>query len=55
VRELWVIDAVRRMTHLHRDPTPDGYADIAPLGPDQRLVPRFAPAEFALALGELPL
>lgn len=30
VREYWVIDVARRQVHVHRQPTPDGYADTPP-------------------------
>ncbi len=53
VRELWVIDAVGMTTRVYRSPTPDGYLDIADHSRTERVVPRFAPAEFALALDDL--
>jgi Uma2 family endonuclease len=54
VAELWVIDAVRLRTHIHRDPTPTGYGSIVELSADQRLVPDAAPA-LSVALSELEL
>ena len=29
IAELWVIDAVRLATHIHRDPTPSGYGAVS--------------------------
>ena len=48
VRELWVVDAARRVIHRHDGVTPEGYASIAEHGPAARLVPRHAPEAFAL-------
>ena len=31
IAELWVIDAVRLSTHIHRDPTPSGYGSVVEL------------------------
>jgi Uma2 family endonuclease len=54
VRELWVVDAARRVIHVHRKPGPDGYAAIKQHPGSARAVPVFAPAELAFALDELP-
>lgn len=54
VRELWVIDAARRRTHVHIDPTPEGFAQTFVRAGNERLVPAAAPAEFAFTLDELP-
>jgi Uma2 family endonuclease len=53
VRELWVIDAVRRTVRVHRDPSAAGYRTVSDHGPADRLVPGFADAVFALRLDEL--
>ena len=53
VRELWVIDAARRIVHRHRGPDAEGYATVDELPASERLVPAFAPDAFALALDEL--
>lgn len=53
-RELWVIDAARRVVHFHRGPHPEGYAEKAVHGADERLEPAFAPRDFAFALDDLP-
>ena len=53
VRELWVIDAARRVVHCHRDAGPQGYADVRECGAEERLVPRHAPESFAFALDGL--
>jgi Uma2 family endonuclease len=52
--EVWVIDAVKLTTRIHRAPTATGYRDIADLGPDQRLTPNLAP-DLAVVLSDLDL
>jgi Uma2 family endonuclease len=52
--ELWVIDAVRLVAHIHRDPKAQGYASVTVHGPDARLVPQALPG-LAVTLGELEL
>jgi len=42
ITELWVIDAVRLVTHIHTGPMPNGYRDVARHAPGERLVPRAA-------------
>lgn len=54
IAELWVIDAVKLQTRIHRDPTPTGYRSIIDLPPGERLVPHLAPA-LAVTLSELDL
>ena len=54
IPELWVIHAVRLETRVHRKPSPRGYLDIADFGPDDELVPEFAP-ELAVRLSALEL
>jgi Uma2 family endonuclease len=54
IAELWVIDAVRLVTHIHRDPAGAGYRSISEHGPAERIAPQAAP-ELAVALGELEL
>jgi Uma2 family endonuclease len=54
IAELWVIDAVQLVAHLHRDPSPKGYGTIVECGPTQRLVPQAVP-ELAVTLSELEL
>ncbi len=54
VRELWVIDAARRVIHVHLGPGAGGYATIAVQHATERLEPTAAPGEFALALDDLP-
>ena len=53
VRELWVIDAARRIVHVHQSAGQDGYADVRQCGPDARLSPCQAPDAFAFALDDL--
>ena len=54
IAELWVIDAVRLVAHVHREPAAQGYRSVVTLAKDQRLVPQAEPA-LAVALGELEL
>ena len=54
IAELWVIDAVKLVTHVHRDPAAGGYGSVVALAKDQRLVPQSAPA-LAVTLGDLEL
>ena len=54
IGELWVIDAVRLVTHIYREPTPSDYRSVAALSKHQPLVPVAEPA-LAVALGELDL
>lgn len=54
IAELWVIDAVRLVTHIHRDPTPTGYGSVVDHGADRRLVPLVSPA-LAVVLSTLDL
>lgn len=37
IPELWVIDAVTRVTTIHRDPTPTGYRRVVEVFPDDAL------------------
>jgi Uma2 family endonuclease len=53
IGELWVIDAVAMTTRAFRSPSPDGYLDIDDHAAAERVVPRFAPGEFALTLDDL--
>jgi Uma2 family endonuclease len=55
VRELWVIDAVHRTTRTFLAPSERGYRETRDYSASERIVPLFAPAEFALALDELDL
>jgi Uma2 family endonuclease len=54
VGELWVVDAVRLVVHVHRDPGPDGYGSIRVAPASELLVPFGAP-ELALRLADLDL
>jgi Uma2 family endonuclease len=53
VRELWVIDAERRVVHCHSESSSAGYSRIGRRGDADRLTPIFAPAAFAFSLNEL--
>ena len=39
VPDYWVVTARRRTARIHRDPGPDGYAQVRDAGPDETLVP----------------
>ena len=54
IPELWVIDAVKRVTHVYNDPAPDGYRGQRAIMSDETLAPSFAP-ELAVKLGALDL
>jgi Uma2 family endonuclease len=54
IRELWVIDAVRLETRIHRDPTPTNYRWITDLSANDRLTPEAVPA-LSVVLAELEL
>ncbi len=53
VRELWVIDAARRVVHRHDGAMPEGYRNIDQKGSADRLPPRHAPDAFGFVLDEL--
>lgn len=54
VRELWVIDAIRRVVHVHREPGDGGYARVTVVPSDTVLVPHLVP-ELALRLDSLDI
>jgi Uma2 family endonuclease len=54
IRELWVIDALSLITHVHLNPGREGYESIESAAPDRTIAPRFAP-ELAVAMGQLKL
>jgi Uma2 family endonuclease len=54
IAELWVIDAVRLHTHIHRDPISSGYRSVTMATPDRPLVPQGVP-ELAVTLAALDL
>jgi len=54
VREYWVINAVTRVTTVHRQPTGNVYAATEEVPPEVRLVPSLAP-ELAISLNALTL
>jgi Uma2 family endonuclease len=54
IGELWVIDAVRLVTHIHREPMPSGYRSVTTLSKDERLIPLAEPA-LVVALAALDL
>ena len=54
VREYWVINAVTRMTTVHRQPSGKVYAVTEEFAPEARLVPLLAP-ELAVSLNALDL
>lgn len=54
IAELWVVDAVRLVTHVHREPLPDGYRTRAEHPAAALLVPQAAEA-LAVTLAGLDL
>jgi Uma2 family endonuclease len=54
VHELWVIDAARRVVHVHTGRQDGGYGSVVVKPSGDRLVPSAAPAALALALDDLP-
>lgn len=54
IGELWVIDAIRLKTRIHRQPGANGYSAVQDFGPGDRLVPAASPA-LAVTLGTLDL
>lgn len=54
VPEVWVIEAMSLITHVHAKPGLDGYADIAAVPGNHVLTPSFAPV-LAVALERLTL
>jgi Uma2 family endonuclease len=54
VREYWVINAITRVTSIHRQPAGNVYTDTDELPPTARLVPSLAP-QLAVSLSELSL
>lgn len=55
VRELWVIDAAARVTHVHRGCRLDGYESVEPFASNVRLEPAEAPGALGFALDALEL
>ena len=54
VREYWVVDAKRLVTHVHRAPGPDGYAERRKVGADETLTSLLVPA-LSLRLADIGL
>jgi Uma2 family endonuclease len=52
IRELWVIEARKRLTTIHRDPADGVYRSITTHQPDATLTPHLAP-ELAVSLGAI--
>jgi Uma2 family endonuclease len=52
IRELWVVDAKKRETTVHREPVDDVYRSVQLFTADQRIVPVLAP-EMAVTLEQL--
>ena len=53
VRDLWVIDAVKLVTHVFRTPAARGYRNVREVAVDKRITPLVAPKTFALRLADL--
>lgn len=54
ITELWVVNALKRETRIHRDPSEGGYRSIADHGADDELVPGCT-AAIAVVLSDLAL
>ncbi len=54
IREVWVIDANKLVTHVHRRPGTEGYGEILEVEAEQEIAPLFAP-ELAVKMSELRL
>ena len=54
VREYWVIDANTHDTHIHRQPSPEGYSTITITTKSETLTPSLVPA-LAVRLADLRL
>lgn len=52
--EYRVVEAWTLVTHVHREPSPDGYKSLRKVQPHQRIVPKLVP-ELAVRLSELAL
>jgi Uma2 family endonuclease len=52
IAELWVIDAVKLSTRIHREPQPEGYGVVADFTAEQPLTPQDLPA-LAVTLADL--
>ena len=52
--EVGLIDVKALVTHVHRSPTVDGYAQVTIFGPDALVTPLMVP-KFTLRLGSLNL
>jgi Uma2 family endonuclease len=50
--ELWVIDAVRRVTFVHQEPQREGWRSIAERGPDEALIVAALP-DFSMRLATI--
>lgn len=55
IRELWVIDAVKRTLRAHLKPTADGYGETRDFSRGDLATPTFAPDVFALRLNALEI
>jgi Uma2 family endonuclease len=53
IREFWVIDAVKRATHVFLEPSADGYRVSRNYSSSDLVTPVFAPSAFALRLEDL--
>ena len=52
VREYWVIEPRKRVTHIHREPGPEGYGSVVKVTAKRRVEPLAAPS-LGLCLGDL--
>ena len=54
IAELWVMDAVRLVTHIHRHPAAEGYGSVTTHAKGERLQALLEPG-LSVTLGELEL
>jgi Uma2 family endonuclease len=53
VREYWVIDVKAQRLHRHREPSPEGYRELKPFGPEEVVEALLIPG-LALRMADLP-
>jgi Uma2 family endonuclease len=53
VRELWVIDANRRTTWVHRHPDGQGWGSVTEVPPDQLLAPNVPGLDVSIRLADI--
>lgn len=54
IGEFWIVDVVGRQIFVHRQPTPEGYTDIAAYGAEERIATLVRPDAFVAVMNLLP-